>query len=134
MHMVWKPACPADLLCPQPPTPSAPPQSPAQEGQINLMHQEGLTEQGGEGMLLSTVAQLALQRAHKAKAGHPQCSGLGFSSLWFLNLRAKLVTPVPCQWIHYTGIWYSVFLLLCTMLPFSGWKEKVVLFTQMKRI
>lgn len=42
-----------------------------EEGQINLMHQEGLTEQGRERMLLSTGAQLALQRAHRAKVRSP---------------------------------------------------------------
>lgn len=53
-----------------------------QEGQINLVHQEGLTEQGGKGMLPSTVAQLALQSAHKAKS-QVTCSAQGLDSHHF---------------------------------------------------
>lgn len=107
--MVWKSACPADLLCPQPSSPSASSQPPARVGQINLAHQEGITEQGGEGMLLSTVTQLALRRARKTKVRSPTV--LRAWILITLVFKSQGKTCDACLLLMDTLHWNTVFCL-----------------------
>lgn len=73
------------------------------------MHQEGLTEQGGEGMILSTEAQLVLQRAHKAKVR--SATVLRAWLLVTLGFKSQGKTCDSCSLLMDTLHWNVVFCL-----------------------
>lgn len=77
------------------------------EGQIHLVHQEGLPEQGGKRCSWAQRHSWHCGEPTKHKSGHPQCSGLASHHFFKSQSRTCEFCPLLMDTLH----WNMVFCL-----------------------